>query len=341
MALLPWLLLSCADAQPSVLAKEHSASPQLDLPVAAAPVVKRKVCTEKTYYEVNGERYQRLPWHLSPHNYHQERFETNEQRKLNQQGTRKLISLTVRELRGSSDLLKFLKLIAIRESSLIGTHAPFDGLGVVHRLTADEESSVRSWKSQKDNLADNPFIDDQALWRTYGPYGMNASYSIYSFDKSADPRLLADTVAATIAQIKKIQFVAAKLDGEVRCPSWSGRTRKQVGWDGTVWTRGVMERDQEGNLIKEKVFVPRTWYTLHRAVQSGKVCPAWKGDTLSRFLKKAFSRRAKNMGFNAADKVPRASLGKSPEDPYQTWISVWSKADVSIQKKKETVCKEE
>ncbi len=340
MALLPCLLLSCFDAQPSVLAKESTASVKLDLPSTAHEAPKQKICTTKTYYEVEGTRYSQLPWHLSPHDYSKRRFPDNVARKVNQQRTRKLISLTVRELRGSSDLLRFLKLIAIRESSLIGTSSPFDGLGVVHRLTADEESSVRSWQSQKENLSENPFIDNQGIWRTYGPYGMNASYSIYSFDKTADPRLLADTVAATIAQIKKIHFVSAKLDGEVLCPKWSGKSRKQVGWDGSVWTRGVIERGPEGNIVREKVFVPRNWYTIHRAVQSGKVCPAWRGDTLSRFLKNAFARRAGKMGLSPSDKVQRSTLGKAPQDTYQAWMSVWSKAGVVIEKKKETVCKE-
>lgn len=340
MALLPCLLLSCIDAQPSTIAKAETRQRQPPAVVESDKPEIAKVCEIKKHYEVDGKRYESLPWHLSPHAYKKDRFESSAQRRVNQQGTRKLIGLTVKELKGSKDLLRFLKLIAIRESSLIGTETPFDSMGVVHRLSADEESSMRSWQNQKDKLESNPFIEESSLWRTYGPYGMNSVYSIYSFDRHADPRLLADTVAATITQIRKLHFVADKLGGEVLCPEWSGESRKQTGWDGSVWVRGVMNRDESGKIERSKVFVPMTWFTLHRAVQSGKICPAWGGDTLSRFLRRAFKRRAKSMGLDALVDVPRSKLGSVPEDNYESWIAIWGKAGVRIEEIETDVCKE-
>ena len=342
MALLPCLLLRCTNANPAPAHKEIEVQQKATVfvPDEADVPEAPKICKTIKQYEIDSDTYESLPWELSPHDYKKPRFEGEGQRRANQQNTRKLISLTVKELGGSKDLLRFLKLIAIRESSLIGTKIPFDSMGVVHRLSADEESSVRSWNNQKSKLESNPFIKDSSLWRTYGPYGMNSVYSIYSFDKNADPRLLADTVAATIAQVQKLHFVANKLGGEVTCPEWSGESRKQTGWDGSIWFRGVMNRDESGKVTKSKVFVPMNWFTLHRAVQSGKICPAWEGDTLSKFYRKAFRRRAKSMKLESLADVDRSKLGSPPEDNYTAWINVWKRAGVNISEVETRICEE-
>ncbi len=330
-------LHSCSKiAQPQVAQEVQERTPIIET-VAPEPKI---VCELKTEYVIDGTATE-PDWSKTIHDYSSPRFDGEIGRRANQKNTKAIIRTTTKTLGAGSDLYDFLRLIAMRESSLIGSERPFDGMGVVHRLSADRESSFKSWKSQRSKLSSNPLSGNSSVWKTYGPYGMNSAYSISFFDQDADPRILGDTVAATIAQITKIHYVASKLDSEILCPAWSGKHYEQVGWNGNVWRRGIKQKDENGQIVREKVTVPRTWYTVHRGVQSGKVCPAWRGDTLEKFMRSAFARRASLVGLDPDGNVTNRMIGVVPDDPYQAWADAWSEHGVEVKIESKQMCKED
>jgi len=295
-------------------------------------------CTTTKVWKVGGREFEYLPWGQTIHRYDEPRFDKKSDRRENQKRTKKLLRNTVEVMGGSEDLYRFLKLIAMRESSLIGSDQPFDSMGVVHRLSADQDSSYRSWQLRRQYFEGNPLSKESKLWKTYGPFGMNSNYALHHFDSQTDPRVLGDTVAATVTQIVKIAYVSAKLGGDVLCPQWSGESVINTGWNGKKWRRGVQKRDENGKIVKSTVFVPRTWYTIHRAVQSGKICPAWTGDTLESSLKKSFERRANTNRLRPHKEVPAKDLGMVPDDPYHAWAQAWTLSGVKVEKTEKTTC---
>lgn len=334
-AILPALLLSCSEKNAPALPDSPSLRP-------ATPTAKEdpvKTCTEKEVWKVGNFTYDELPWGRSIHKYDEPRFDRKSERRENQKRTKAIIRNTVEVMSGSESLYRFLKLIAMRESSLIGNNLPFDSMGVVHRLSADQDSAYRSWQMRRDDFKGNPLISDSSLWKTYGPYGMNTNYALHHFDDMADPRALGDTVAATVTQIVKIAYVAAKLGGDVVCQEWSGDHVINIGWNGQKWKRGVPKRGLDGKPIKSPVYVPRTWYTIHRGVQSGRVCPAWKGDTLERALRKSFERRAATNRIRPHKEVPVKDLGIVPDNPYHAWAQAWTLSGVKAEKTTTKNCK--
>ena len=255
-------------------------------------------CQNRDFYLVEGERYESIPWDRSLFDYKEDRFKTKRERKEHQARTRELIESAVKRLGGSAKQARLFVLIAERESSLIGSQKPLDGMGVTHRLDADQESSYKSWVSNRSRLQPNRYARQSDVWKTYGLYGTNSVYGARFFDPNEDPRVLGDSVASTIAQVARTKAVAQKLGRSIPCPVYEDSGEKYVNATGKNSVRGVYRRDKEGQVIRDSVYVPRTWYTIHRGVQSGSVCPAYEHSTVHNWLRGAFEVRAKRFGLD-------------------------------------------
>lgn len=293
-------------------------------------------CFTKEYWSIEGAKFKELPWKDSIHDYESPRFEQKGQRKANQKNTKKLIESTVTALGGPAVQSRFFQLIAERESSLIGTEIPFDGMGVVHRLDADEQAAGQTAKAYREDLESHAYGDQPELWKTYGPYGTNSVYGIGLLHKDLDPRSLGDTVLATLVQINRVRYVAAKLDGDIMCPVYEDKPRTYYNASGVEAKEGVYKRDENRKIIRSSKYIPLTWYNLHRGVQSGRVCPRHPKSTVSRFLRRGFEARAKRHRIDPDGKVPK--LARRSESILQDWISVWSMNGVTIERAEERDC---
>lgn len=248
------------------------------------------------------------------------------------QKTYKLIRHVGKILGASNDGVKLLRLVSVREASLRGSLLPFDEMGLIHRLTADQESSYFTWsKPRIQNLyKDNPNINNPDIWKTYGLTGQNSALFLHRWDKNGDPRMLGDSVINLFNYMRAARAKWYAMQGKIRCWKWDEHGSTTSRWSKAkkkeVFLRiGVYARDENGNKIHEYVKVEPTWYTIHRAVSGGKLCPPWAKDQIAGFYKFMFEKRAKRIGLDSNAKVDIKDLGREPKniDQYHLWKQTW------------------
>jgi len=106
--------------------------------------------------------------------------------------------------------------------------------GVIHVGDADDAAAAYRHLRKAHRRAGNPYADQPELWLSYGLFGMNSNYYARVLHPWADPRMLCDLDTAVETYAVVARRVLAKMGGCVETP---------------------------------------TWADIHRAVQSGDVCP--------------------------------------------------------------------
>lgn len=242
-----------------------------------------------------------------------------------QHRTRDIIKATAKQVGASHEVQQFLLMVAMRESSWRGTQMPFDERGIIHRLNPDRESSMTAWRRQADRYKGNPAYDRSVDWNTYGPYGHNSALFLHNWDVMGHPRMLGDTVIATLTELRVMRHKLRKLHGHALCPVWDPGGKIKIDWRGRKWKVGKIARDEQGRAIRQRVKLQPTWHSLHRAVQGGRLCPAWKDDQLAAHHARRFARRCAKYGLDPHALVKLSDLGKEPDgNQYVLWSDIWA-----------------
>lgn len=241
-----------------------------------------------------------------------------------QSRTREVIEATARRVGASDDARALLLLIAMRESSWRGNQHPFDERGIIHRLSPDKESASSAWKRQEKRYEGNPAYERSVDWMSYGPYGHNSPLFLHQWDRMGDPHMLGDTVIATLTELRVMRSKLHSLQGSALCPVYTNEGGIKTDWKGRKWRVGVQAKDANGKVIKRRIKLSPTWANLHRAVQGGKLCPAWEHDERAQWYEQRFRARAAKWGLNPDAIVTRKDLGSEPAgDQYALWASIW------------------
>jgi hypothetical protein len=135
----------------------------------------------------------------------------------------------------------------------------------------------------------------------YGWYGMNAALFTWRWDPKAPPEVLARRVPATLTILRAMRQAWRKLEGGVDCRDAQGRL-----YQADLMLAGKQERDYKRDTRPEQ-----TWWTLHRAVFGGDICPIeLKGH---RWYRRGFARRMSNgkVGLDPDEHVTLEMLGES------------------------------
>ena len=286
------------------------------------PVIEEAVeSSEPAHVEVHPR--DAYNWELATHGYYEKRGKYS---RAHQARTREVIKATAKRVKASDDAQAFLLMIAMRESSLRGTQSPFDRRGIVHRLSPDKESASTAWKRQAKRYAGNPAYERSVDWMSFGPYGHNSPLFLHTWDRMGDPRMLGDTVIATLTELRVMRKKLSSLHGHALCPVYTQEGGIKVDYKGRKWRVGVQKRDANGKVIRERVKLHATWATLHRAVQGGKLCPAWEHDERAAWYDKRFRARAAKYGIDPDAEPTTRDLGKEPAgvDQYELWAQIWS-----------------
>jgi len=163
------------------------------------------------------------------------------------------------------------------------------------------------WDPQNEYDQDGSGVPDR--WEVgYGWYGLNAALFTYAFDNHAPPEILAKRVPSTLALLRRMRKSWRKLEGGVDCRDAEGNLYTVAGM-----ASGKQQRD-----YKKDTWPKKTWWTLHRAVFGGDVCPIEiKGH--KRYRKNFINRaRNKKIDLDPDEEVTLEMLGKPvPRD--QQW----------------------
>jgi hypothetical protein len=197
---------------------------------------------------------------------------------------------------------KFLRLVYRRES--------FGGVpGLFHRLNADLESIKASRKRLAPRYTNNKYWPAEGSWNTYGLYALNSVLWTHRWGVEYPPEVACDSVVSTLMYLRAARAKMVKLQGDISC----------------------IERDAEGNKVKVDGKYKRythhhdkvTWWTLHRATSSGKLCPGGEG---SRWHK-GFIRRARAQGLNPDGRPRLNDFGTEPtRESQDAYVSeLWGK----------------
>lgn len=270
-------------------------------------------------------------WELATHDYYAKRGKYS---RSEQSRTREVIQATAKRVHAGEEAKAFLLLIAMRESSLRGTQSPFDRRGIVHRLSPDKESASSAWRRQAKRYAGNPAYDRSVDWMSFGPYGHNSPLFLHTWDRMGDPRMLGDTVIATLTELRVMRKKLSSLQGHALCPVYTDEGGIKVDYKGRKWRVGVYKRDANGKVVRKRVKLEATWTTLHRAVQGGKLCPAWENDERAAWYEQRFRARAAKYGINADATPMMQELGREPAglDQYELWSQIWSSLGSDVSK---------
>jgi hypothetical protein len=252
---------------------------------------------------------------------------------------RAVIDAVVADVGASRDVAKLLKMVALRESSLIGPTQPGDRLGVVHRACwerkvrkegkivviqdcPDRESSYAAWEKaiRAGQYANNPAIRQDGRWQTYGLYGMNSAIWTKIWDEAAPPEVLCDPVVATYAYLRCARHAVRQLEGTRMCPEYDDRGEL----DHRGRRRGVYRR-VDGEYVRAPAEPDPTLRAVHRAVSGGKLCPAWDQDEVAAWLGSRFHARATAAGLDPEKRMRAKDVGEDVYAAYTRVARIWAK----------------
>jgi hypothetical protein len=130
----------------------------------------------------------------------------------------------------------------------------------------------------------------------YGWYGTNAANFVMEWDVEAPPEVLSRRVPATLAVLRRARTAWRKLEGGVDCRDA----------EGVPYTAERMRAGQTRDYTRETRISP-TWWTVHRAVWGGEICPSPTGKKT--YYERAFAARARKIGLDADEQIPLQMLG--------------------------------
>ena len=187
------------------------------------------------------------------------------------------------KIKCSGSFRKLLFLVAQRESSFQA--------GLRHQLNPDLKASKKAWEHTRGSYPDNPYKDYKYLWGTYGLFGMNSNYFTVLWDHTETPEILCDPIIDILVYRRAARRAFRKLNGTVRCKDNSGK---------------LYDYNPEPN-----------WYTIHRAVSGGKICPTKNQDASN------FERRAKRWGLDPYENVEYEMMGRDLDKQQDLWVALF------------------
>ena len=194
-------------------------------------------------------------------------------------------------------LLSYLRLLAIRESSL----RPWKR----HRLTEDLDANDRAWSRHRRKFAGNPAAADPDRWTTgLGLYAQIPALWLPRWDVDAPPEVLCGEVESTEAHLRAARDQVRKIKGGVDCWPVTRATKRIGNRDVEVIKIGDGEPDYWGSACENGMPCRPSWYDASRA-NSGSVCP---GDAEHR---RRFEARARDAGLDPWAPVSASALGNS------------------------------
>lgn len=178
-----------------------------------------------------------------------------------QKKTQLIHGAVVKKLGGSSSASDLLNLISLREISHHGSQRPFDGRGIVHRLSADKEGALESWYKASGRYAkENPLYKNSKIWMSYGPQGMNSPLFLHIWDVEGDPRMLGDTVIADLTYLRAARGNLRKLNSSkgIRCWDYDQEGQYQERYNSKTGEirqvlRAKVRRDEVGKVVMRNV----------------------------------------------------------------------------------------